>query len=209
MVIAMGNTKAGTGKSALLLLLAHHLCLKTEKVFLIELKENGSLGQFYERSKILEHRLPFEYFSCAPDQLPLLLSKLSEEEGACILLEFPPEGYDEHIVPLFLATDLLIVPFCYDAPTLHSTIYFACLALRIKKDISLLFLPNRLMTGAVYPFREETDRVLRQIAPVSAGIAEHIGFQRVSSMGLDKGLMRKCSAVLDLIYGNYLPRGKK
>jgi len=204
MVIAMGNTKAGTGKSALLLLLAHYLCLKKEKVFLIALKKNGSLDQFYERSKILEHQLPFEYFTCAPVQLPLLVSKLNEEGEAYILVEFPPEGYDEHTVPLFLAIDLLMIPFCYDGPTLHSSIYFACLALRIKKEICLLFLPNRVMTGGNYPFRAETDRVLRQIGPVSPGVAEHIGFQRVSSMGLDKGLIKRCSAVLDVIYSNYL-----
>lgn len=205
MVIAIGNAKGGTGKSTLLLLLASYLSKKTQKVFLISMEEKGTLSLLFERSKILEHELPWEYFTCDLSRATLLISRLAQEKGAIILLEFPSQLYDENMVHLFAASDLLICPFCYDSPTLNASIYFACLARRIKKDIPLLFLPNRVISNPGYEFREETDQVLRQIAPVSPCIFEHIGFQRISSMSLDRALLKRCAALLDLIYSQYLP----
>jgi len=206
MVIAFGNTKAGTGKSSLLLLLASYLSSLHRRVYLIEVGDNGALNQFHQRSKILEHSLPFEYFACGLSGANLLISRLSAEAETFILVEFPSEGYNEDIVPLFLAADLLVIPFCYDVPTLHSSVYFACLSRRIKKGISLLFLPNRVSSRAAHDLREETDRVLRQIAPVCAGITEHIGFQRISSMSLGAAFLKRSLPVLDLIYHHYLPK---
>lgn len=204
MVIAFANAKGGTGKSTLLLLLANFLCTKDKKVIIIETQQNGSLGLLSDRSRILEHRLPFEYFSSDLARSALLISRLGEEKDNLILIELPSQGYDEKIMPLLLSSALIICPFCYDGPTLMSTIYFACFARRIKEKIPLLFLPNRIPAKAAYEFKEETDQVLRQIAPVSPGISEHVGFQRVSSMKMDKPLLKKCSAALELIYTNYL-----
>ena len=205
MVIAIGNAKGGTGKSTLLLLLACYLSEKKEKVFLISMEEKGTLSLLFERSKILEHELPMEYFTCDLSHARLLISRLAEEKGAIILLELPSLLYDENMVHLFAAPDLLICPFSYDTPTLNASIYFVCFARRIKKGIPLLFLPNRVISNASYEFREETDQVLRQIAPVSPCIFEHIGFQRISSMSVDARLLKRCAPLLDLIYSQYLP----
>jgi chromosome partitioning protein len=209
MFIGIGNSKGGTGKSTVLLLLASYLASKEKKkVFVIEIEEQGALRLFFERSQLLEHQLSFEYFNCSLSRMPLLLSRLSAEKQAYILIEFPSVTIDERLADLIGRMDMLICPFCYDSPTLKATVYFASLARRIKSPLALLFIPNRIITNGFYRLKEEADQVLRQIGPVSPCIAAHIGFQHISSMQLDPALTGRCGAVLELICSQYLPAKK-
>lgn len=207
MVIAFGNIKPGTGKSTLLLLLASYLAGKEKKkIYLIDMQAGGTLGLLFERSAILEHQLPFEYYHCDLSHFELLYARLGAKDDAYILIELPSSMHDERIMGVFSKLDLLFCPFCYDRPTLNSTIYFASLAKRIKTGISLVFLPNRIVSSAGYEFKQEIDALLRQISPLSTGIGEHIGFQRISSLQLDSQLIERYCATLDLIYSLYLTK---
>jgi len=205
MVIAFGNIKGGTGKSTLLLLLASYLArAEKKKVFIIEMQETGALGLLFNKSKLLEHELPFEYFSCDLSRFGLLSSRLKLETDCDILIELSTSIHDERILSVFGCFDILICPFCYDSPTVNSTIYFANLARRIRPGLAILFLPNRIIPTAFYEFRAEIDQVLRQMAPVSTAISEHIGFQRISSMNLPQELILRCEATLELIFYQYI-----
>jgi len=205
MVIAFGNAKPGTGKSTLLLLLATYLSGKEKrKIYLLDMQAGGMLGLLFERSVILEHQLPFEYFYCDLVHFELLYARLGAASDAYILVELPSTMHDERIQSVFSKLDILFCPFCYDRATLNSTIYFASLARRIKTGLSLVFLPNRILGSAAYEFKREIDALLRQIASLSTGIGEHIGFQRISSLQLEPRLLGRYSATLDLIYSLYL-----
>ena len=207
MVIAFGNIKPGTGKSTLLLLLASYLAGKEKKkIYLIDMQAGGTLGLLFERSAILEHQLPFEYYHCDLSHFELLYARLGAKDDAYILIELPSSMHDERIMGVFSKLDLLFCPFCYDRPTLNSSIYFASLTKRIKTGISLVFLPNRIVSSAAYEFKQEIDALLRQISPLSTGIGEHIGFQRISSLQLDSQLIERYCATLDLIYSLYLTK---
>lgn len=207
MVIAFGNIKPGTGKSTLLLLLASYLASKEKKkIYLIDMQADGTLGLLFERSIILEHQLPFEYYHCDLAHFELLNARLAAEDDAYVFIELPSSMHDERILGVFSKLDLLFCPFCYDRPTLNSTIYFASLAKRIKTDLSLVFLPNRIVSSAGYEFKQEIDSLLRQISPLSTGIGEHIGFQRISSLQLEPRLIERYCATLDLIYSLYLTK---
>ena len=206
MVIAFGNVKPGTGKSTLLLLLANYLASKgKKKIYLVDMQTEGALGLLFERSRILEHQLPFEYFHCDLDHFALLFARLASVD-AYILIELSSSMHDERILSVFSELQILICPFCYDSPTLNSSIYFASLARRIKQHLEILFLPNRIVSSAAYEFKPEIDGLLRQIAPLCPGIGEHIGFQRISSLQLPPALIDRSCATLDLIYSLYLTK---
>ncbi len=207
MVIAFGNIKPGTGKSTLLLLLANYLASKEKrKIYLVDMQTEGALGLLFERSLILEHELPFEYFHCDLDHFALLFARLASDLDAYILIELSSSMHDEQILNVFSELQILICPFCYDSPTLNSSIYFASLARRIKPHLKILFLPNRIISSAAYEFKPEIDALLRQIAPLCPGIGEHIGFQRISSLQLQPALIDRYCATLDLIYSLYLTK---
>jgi len=207
MVIAFGNIKPGTGKSTLLLLLANYLASKgKKKIYLVDMQTEGALGLLFERSRMLEHQLPFEYFHCDLERFTLLFARLASEKDAYILIELPSSMHDERILSVFSELQILICPFCYDSPTLNSTIYFASLARRIKPQLTILFLPNRIISSAAYEFKQEIDELLRQISPLCPGVGEHIGFQRISSLQLQPALIGRYCATLDLIYSLYLTK---
>jgi len=209
MVIGIGNAKAGTGKSALALLLASYLAKKQKmSVYLSGREDRWTLGWLGERSSLLEHTLPFQYLPCEIGLLGALREKLGAGNNSCMLIELPSDLQHTELIEAISGLELLICPFCYDGPTLNASIYFASLALRIRPSLPLLFVPNRIIQGASYPLKEQADKVLRQIGSLSTPIPSLIGFQRISSLLLPAGLVESCSATLDLIHSQYLSKLK-
>ncbi|WP_316824749.1 hypothetical protein [Pedobacter miscanthi] len=210
MVIGIGNTKAGTGKSTLALLLASYLAEKQKmSVYLSGREDRWTLGWFGERSALLEHAPPFEYLPCEIRLMGALREKLGAGNDSYILIDLPSDLQHTELIAVIAGLELLICPFCYDGPTLNASIYFASLALRIRPSLRLLFVPNRIIQGAGYPLKEQADKVLRQIGSLSTAIPSLIGFQRISSMLLPAGLLESCGATLDLIHSQYLCKSKK
>ena len=109
-VITVAQQKGGSGKTTLTTHLACELAARGERVALIDLDPQGSLGRWfmqrYDRETGLKGDITFT--TASPWGIPLEIKKLGADHDV-VLIDTPPK-IDSDLRPALKAADLVVVP---------------------------------------------------------------------------------------------------
>src|SRR5690606_11327779 len=84
----------------------------------------------------------------------------------------PGKIYDDSLVPIFQQSDLVLCPFSYDEFSVSSTIEFAFVLKAIRKDVRILFLPNRVKSTVKYITQKSVKEALNNFGRVTQPIID-------------------------------------
>ncbi|WP_199120323.1 ParA family protein [Pedobacter sp. ASV28] len=205
MLILIGNQKGGAGKSTITLLLANYLALvKKRKVTVLDMDYQQSISSKAEKAKILENEPLYEVVPADLRHFPALHSSLSKRANEIVIVDLPGKMDDDGLLPIFIAGDVIICPFAYDEFSVDSTILFAMVLRKVNERAPFIFIPNRIKNTVRYETKSEIEKVIRRFGLISAGFADRVDFQRISTFHTPLILMPIVLPVLDLIYDQFL-----
>ena len=145
MIILIGNSKGGTGKTTLTMLLAWYLSsLKNKNVQVIDMDERKAISVLASKDRILENQPLYEVTECRADYYPALLSSLGKSASALLLIDLPAKVDDEYFVPVLKSADVILCPFSYDEFTMDATLLFSIVASKINPSAKIVFFPTGL-----------------------------------------------------------------
>lgn len=182
MIILIGNQKGGPGKSTITLLLANYLSQsQTSKVTVIDMDYQQSIAQLYQKAKVLENIPPYEVIAASLEQYNRIKPVLCENPKQIVIIDLPGKLDDDGLIPVFLSADLVLCPFSYDEFSFDSTILFSVVLHKIKPDVELTFIPNRVKANVKYQTKIDVDLQLGRFGTVTAPIPDRVDFQRTNT----------------------------
>lgn len=203
MMISTGNLKGGCGCSTVLLLLAHHLSYCGEKVYLIDLNTQGSLTLLYQRSLLLQEKLPFEFFNSDEHKAATLIKRLIQDNSS-ILIDAPKQNTSPKLLQILRDVDCFIIPFQYVFTTLHASVGFSLLSKKLAADSKSIFLPNNNLTSDFPEEFWEQQESLRAIGKLSSAIPPLAPLINLRSMQLPPACLFELAPSLNLLCERYL-----
>ncbi|MBE9599889.1 ParA family protein [Pedobacter sp. MC2016-24] len=207
MIILIGNQKGGPGKSTIALLLANFLTqVKKHQVTLIDMDYQQSIAQMYSRAKILDSPPPYEVVAANLEQFEQIKPILSRNPDMIFLIDLPGKLDDDGLIPLFQNADLVLCPFAYSELSFDSTILFSVVLKKIKPDISLVFIPNRIKATVNYRTKSDVEHQLSQFGNITPAIPDRIDFQRITTVSTPINVQPLVIAVFSQIYADYIKR---
>lgn len=205
MTIIIGNQKGGAGKSTLTLLLANYLTLiKNCKVTVVDMDNQQSIMQKFDKAKILENAEPYEVTSSSLELFPGLQKLLLKNPRELVLIDLPGKLDDEGLFAVFEAAHLVICPFSYDEFSFESTVFFALMFKKINKNSPLVFVPNRLKANVKFETMKEVNEQLERFGKLTPAIPDRIDCQRVTTFQTPLILHTIIAPVFEQIYADYL-----
>lgn len=202
-MITLTNFKGGVGSTTLLLLLAHFLASLGKKVYLIDCSEDQYLTALHQRSVLLEEDLPFEFFSCQPEQVNLITGRLNTNKDEFILIDLPKLSLNKAIFSLYQKLSIIIIPFQYGMLGLSPSIRFALTASKVLAGCKLIYLPNILPEHSQEQIPEQQN-VLRSLAPLTAPLYYQQGLSHLNSLHIPPIWLVNCSASLEVLCRHYI-----
>jgi len=206
MIIEIGNQKGGAGKSTLSLSLANYLSIDIKcPVTVVDMDYQQSIIQKYEKAKLLENDEPYEVAPATLESFPLLKKRVFDPNpNQVILIDLPGKLDDDGLLEVFAAADLMICPFAYDEFTFVSTVHFALVIKRLKPDMPLIFVPNRIKSNAKFEIMEEVNEQLAKLGTLTPMLPDRIDFQRITTFQTPASLMPILIPVLETIYNAHI-----
>lgn len=204
MIIVLGNTKGGVGKSTLTLSLANYLTQEhSKKLLVLDLDFKQSLVEIAQKTKILEITPLYSILS-KQQYCQEILNRCSGDSHQHLIVDLPSYLDDKvHYCCLSMA-ELILCPFAYDEFSVKATLLFALLTIKINPLASIVFLPNRIKKNTFIESKQEIDKVLSGFGPICPALDDKIDFQRISNVHTPATLLTSLLPVLDHIYENYL-----
>lgn len=221
MIICFANQKGGVGKSTLATLYANHLAEEGKNVIIFETDIQRSI--LSQRNDDLEFWGPGEekydirFFNLknAADSSELMEKAhkiLEQMPDATIILDVPGNITEDYLVPIFVHSDYLAVPFFYEKITLNSTSVFIKVmgALRNQyKEMKnkMVFIPNMVKKNA--GTKEELgvfakcDAVFKQFGELAPQIYDRMEFKRINTIintPKQREESEKCFRFLDTLF---------
>jgi chromosome partitioning protein len=205
MNILIGNRKGGSGKSTVTLLLANYLAgIKHSKVTVVDLDEHQSISHKAAKAKILENEPLYEVITADIKHAALLLQALNRIPHQIVLIDLSNQMDDDSLISIFRAAQLVLCPFNYDEFTVQATLLFARITQKLNGQVPIVFIPNRIKTNIQYETRQEIDRLLTSVGPVSKSIADRVEFQRLCTVHTPASLYPSIHALMDQLYETYI-----
>jgi chromosome partitioning protein len=208
MVILIGNSKGGTGKSTLTLLLANFLALEKKcRVAVLDMDYQQSLVQKFQRAKLLENEEAYQVIATAPEEFSLTMDMLVERGIRIILIDLPARLDDEGLTEVFTSAELVICPFSYEESCFDSTIFFSLVLKRVNPEIEITYVPNRIKKGAGELLRQEVNEQLSKFGRITAPVPERMDFQRTNTMQSPERVLGLILPVLEQLWYDhfYMP----
>ena len=200
MIVCFANQKGGVGKSTLATLYANHLAEEGREVIIFETDVQRSL--LAQRQDDLnfwgkgEEKYDIRFFNLKNEQDSVdLMQKahkiLETMPGATIILDVPGNITDDYLVPIFVHSDFLAVPYFYEKMTLASTSTFIQVigVLRNKykeMNAKMVFIPNMVKKNA--GTKDELgvfascDGVFQNYGVVAPKIYDRMEFKRMNTI---------------------------
>lgn len=204
MIIVLGNTKGGVGKSTLSLSLANYLTQEhRKKLLVLDLDFKQSLVEIAQKTKILEIAPLYSILS-KQQYCQKILNRCSGDSQQHVIVDLPGYLDDKVHYSCLGSAELIICPYSYDEFTVKATLLFAILALKINPLAPIVFLPNRIKKNTFIESKQEIDQVLSGFGKVCPALDDKIDFQRISNVHTPATLLGVLLPVLDHIYENYL-----
>ena len=203
MIISIANQKGGVGKTTLSILLSNFLIEKEKEILIVDFDFQSSFfNEWEQEKKSKELEPPYEVISKELEESNSVVKMVDRLDDSLIIFDLPGKLDDDNLIPLFHITDLLIVPFAYDKITVQSTLFFIQLVRHIKKDIKLLFVPNRIKSGVKYKTQEQVDNLLSEYGKITEVIPDRVCLQRTSVFSNTKEIQEVVEAPFETIYKN-------
>lgn len=153
-IVTFANQKGGVGKTSLCVTFANYLVMKGVRVVIIDCDFQHSILKC--RKADLKHygeeQIPYEVWSQEPDSseaMITLIEKLHNDPGIdVVLMDSPGSLKADGLVPMFVNSDIIAVPFHYDLVTVPSTASFLMFLDRLRKAVGsrmkarLFIIPN-------------------------------------------------------------------
>lgn len=148
-IVTFANQKGGVGKTTLCVTFANYLVTKGVRVVVIDCDFQHSIMKCRKADirKYGEQEMPYEANDKA--MMTSLMEKLhNDPEIDVVLMDSPGSLKAEGLIPMFVNSDIIIVPFHYDLVTVPSTASFLMFVDRLKKAVGermkarLFIIPN-------------------------------------------------------------------
>ena len=153
-IVTFANQKGGVGKTTLCVTFANYLVAKGVRVVVIDCDFQHSIMKCRKADikKYGEEQLPYEVWSYEPNnkvEMTSLVEKLhNDPEIDVVLIDSPGSLKAEGLVPIFVNSDIIVVPFHYDLVTIPSTASFLLFLDRLRQAVGermkaqLFIIPN-------------------------------------------------------------------
>lgn len=159
-IVTFANQKGGIGKTTLCVTFANYLVTKGVRVVVIDCDFQHSIMKCRKADikKYGEQRMPYEVWDCEANDKEMMVSLMeklhNDPEIDIVLMDSPGSLKAEGLVPMFVNSDIIVVPFRYDLMTVPSTASFLLFIDRLKKAVgermkSRLFIIPNLHDGRV------------------------------------------------------------
>lgn len=215
-IVTFANQKGGVGKTSLCVTFANYLVMKGVRVVVIDCDFQHSILKC--RKADLKHYgeelIPYEVWSHEPNSseaMITLIEKLHNDPGIdVVLMDSPGSLKADGLVPMFVNSDIIAVPFHYDLVTVPSTASFLMFLDRLRKAVDfrmkarLFIIPNlhdnRVGKRSELLLWDNTRDTFSNYGYVTSKIPRRADLQRFSTIaGLDLA-QAAVTPVFDKIY---------
>ena len=215
-IVTFANQKGGVGKTSLCVTFANYLVMKGVRVVVIDCDFQHSILKC--RKADLKHYgeelIPYEVWSHEPNSseaMITLIEKLHNDPGIdVVLMDSPGSLKVDGLVPMFVNSDIIAVPFHYDLVTVPSTASFLMFLDRLRKAVGsrmkarLFIIPNlhdnRVGKRTELLLWDNTRDTFSNYGYVTSKISRRADLQRFSTIaGLDLA-QAAVTPVFDKIY---------
>lgn len=153
-IVTFANQKGGVGKTTLCVTFANYLVTKGVRLVVIDCDFQHSIMKCRKTDlkKYGEEQVPYEVWAYEPDDktaMTSLIEKLhNDPEIDVVLMDSPGSLKAEGLVPMFVNSDIIVVPFHYDLVTVPSTASFLLFLDRLRQVVGdrmnaqLFIIPN-------------------------------------------------------------------
>lgn len=221
MIVCFANQKGGVGKSTLATLYANHLAEEGRDVIVFETDLQRSLLQ--QRNDDLklwgegEEKYDIRFFNLKNEKdseelMQSALGILNVMPDATIILDVPGNITEDYLVPIFVHSDYLAVPYLYEKLTLASTSTFIQVIGVLKdryKEMSgkMVFIPNMVKkntgTKEELAMYEGCDAVFNKYGIRAPYIYDRMEFKRMNTIQntpKQRDETEQCFAFLDNLF---------
>ena len=159
-IVTFANQKGGVGKTTLCVTFANYLVAKGMRVVVVDCDFQRSITKCRKADikKYGEEHMPYDVLAYEVNDKALmsgLMEKLHNDPSIdAVLMDSPGSLKAEGLVPLFVNSDALVVPFHYDLVTIPSTASFLMFIDRLRNAVggrmkARLFIVPNLHDGRV------------------------------------------------------------
>lgn len=201
-IVTFANQKGGVGKTTLCVTFANYLVAKGMRVVVVDCDFQRSITKCRKADikKYGEEHMPYDVLAYEVNDKALmsgLMEKLHNDPSIdAVLMDSPGSLKAEGLVPLFVNSDALVVPFHYDLVTVPSTASFLMFIDRLRKAVggrmkARLFIVPNLHDGRVgkkseIAVWENTREAFSNYGLVTGKIPKRADMERFSTVaGLD------------------------
>lgn len=197
-IVTFANQKGGVGKTTLCVTFANYLVTKGVRVVVIDCDFQHSIMKCRKADirKYGEQRMPYEVWDCEANDRDMMISlteKLhNDPEIDVVLMDSPGSLKAGGLVPMFVNSDIIVVPFHYDLMTVPSTASFLLFIDRLKKAAGermksrLFIIPNlhdgRVGKRAELVLWDNARETFSNYGHVTAKIPKRADMERFSTM---------------------------
>lgn len=215
-IVTFANQKGGVGKTTLCVTFANYLVMKGARVVVIDCDSQHSILKCRKADikKYGETVTPYDvlaYEANDKQAMTTLMEKLHNDPSIdVVLMDSPGSLKVDGLIPLFVNTDVIVVPFHYDLVTVPSTASFLLFIDRLKKAVgeqmkARLFMVPNLNDGRVgkrheLVLWENTRKAFSNYGYVTAKIPKRADMERFSTMAALDRQAGIVSPVFDKIY---------
>lgn len=205
MNIIFANQKGGSGKTTHCNLFANYLVLqKKQELLVLDMDFQSSIKSQWDADRQnYDNPSLYEVIDIDLSESASLMEQLTHVEGH-ILIDLPGRVDDDHLVPVFQKAHLAICPFAYDQKTFESTLVTAQVIRHINSKIPIVFIPNRLKTGAKYRLTEQVNEMLAQFGTITPALPDKVAFQRIDTLTIPEDIGQELTQTYDFIYDRFL-----
>ena len=197
-IVTFANQKGGVGKTTLCVTFANYLVTKGVRVLVIDCDFQHSIVKCRKADirKYGEEHAPYDVLSYEANDkqtMTSLMEKLHNDPSIdVVLMDSPGSLKADGLIPMFVNSDIIIVPFHYDLVTVPSTASFLMFIDRLRKAVGermkarLFIIPN-LHDGRVGKKTElviwdNTKEAFSNYGHVTGKIPKRADMERFSTM---------------------------
>ena len=222
-IVTFANQKGGVGKTTLCVTFANYLVTKGVRAVVVDCDFQHSIMKCRKADikKYGEEAVPYDvlaYEANDKQAMTALMEKLHNDPSIdVVLMDSPGSLKAEGLIPMFVNSDIIVVPFHYDLVTVPSTASFLLFIDRLRKAVggrmkARLFIVPNLHDGRVgkrseLELWENTGEDLRQLRAgdgQDSQAGRHGTFQHVAELDMQAGIV---SPVFDKIYAGIFVDG--
>lgn len=217
-IVTFANQKGGVGKTTLCVTFANYLVAKGVRVVIIDCDFQHSILKCRKADlkKYGEELVPYEIWAYEPDSkeaMTSLIEKLhNDPELDVVLMDSPGSLHAEGLVPMFVNSDIIVVPFHYDLVTIPSTASFLLFLDRLRQAVGegmnaqLFIIPNlndnRVGKRSELILWDNTRETFSNYGYVTGKIPRRADMERFSTLAALDMQHQYVSSVYDKIYFN-------